>query len=65
VGERAKVAGIPERFAMQNLGHNSEALHRAYAKKALVKIPSLQEDGEQNIDRIKIHRGQKFSLALI
>jgi integrase len=41
--ERAKVAGMPERFAMENLGHNSKAVHRAYAKKALVKIPSLQE----------------------
>ena len=41
--ERAKTAGMPERFAMENLGHNSKAVHRAYAKKALVKIPSLQE----------------------
>lgn len=40
--ERAKTAGMPERFAMENLGHNSKAVHRAYAKKALVKIPSLQ-----------------------
>lgn len=44
--ERAKTAGMPERFAMENLGHNSKAVHRAYAKKALVKIPSL-EDYEQ------------------
>jgi integrase len=41
--ERAKTAGMPERFAMENLGHNSKAVHRAYAKRALVKIPSLQE----------------------
>ena len=41
--ERAKVAGMPERFAMENLGHNSKAVHRAYAKKALMKIPSLEE----------------------
>ena len=41
--ERAKTAGMPERFAMENLGHNSKAVHRAYAKKALVKIPSLEE----------------------
>jgi integrase len=45
--ERAKVAGMPERFAMENLGHNSKAVHRAYARKALVKIPSLQEYEEQ------------------
>jgi integrase len=44
--ERAKAAGYPERFAMENLGHNSKAVHRAYAKRALVKIPSL-EDYEQ------------------
>jgi integrase len=44
--ERAKTAGMPERFAMENLGHNSKAVHRAYAKKALMKIPSL-EDYEQ------------------
>jgi integrase len=41
--ERAKTAGMPERFAMENLGHNSKAVHRAYAKKALVKIPSLED----------------------
>jgi integrase len=41
--ERAKEAGMPERFAMQALGHNSKAVHRAYAKKALVKVPSLEE----------------------
>ena len=41
--ERAKTAGMPERFAQEALGHNSKAVHRAYAKNALVKIPSLQE----------------------
>ncbi len=40
--ERAKTAGYPERFAQQALGHNSKAVHRAYAKKALVKLPSLE-----------------------
>jgi hypothetical protein len=45
--ERAKTAGMPERFAMENLGHNSKAIHRAYAKKALIKIPSLQEYEER------------------
>jgi integrase len=39
--ERAKVAGYPERFAQQALGHNSKAVHRAYAKKAQVTLPSL------------------------
>jgi integrase len=40
---RAKTAGMPERFAMENLGHNSKAVHRAYAKKALMKKPSLED----------------------
>src|ERR1039458_2377369 len=38
--------GYPERFAQEALGHNSKAVHRAYAKRALMKIPSL-EDYEQ------------------
>ena len=41
--ERAKTAGYPERFAQEALGHNSKAVHRAYAKRALMKIPSLEE----------------------
>ncbi len=41
--ERAKEAGYPERFAMQALGHSSKAVHRAYAKKAFVKVPALEE----------------------
>lgn len=45
--ERAKKVGMPERFAMEALGHNSKAVHRAYAKHAQVKIPSLEEF-EQN-----------------
>jgi integrase len=40
--ERAKSAGYPERFAMENLGHNSIA-HRLYSKKAKVILPSLEE----------------------
>jgi site-specific recombinase XerD len=46
--ERARTAGVPERFAQAALGHNSVAVHRAYAKKANVKIPSL-EDYEKKI----------------
>ncbi len=41
--ERAKTAGYPERFAQEALGHNSKAVHRAYAKRALMKLPSLEE----------------------
>ncbi len=41
--ERAKVAGMPERFAQEALGHNSKAVHRAYAKRAQMRIPSLED----------------------
>jgi integrase len=40
--ERAKTCGYPERFAQAALGHNSKAVHRAYAKKAQVVIPTLE-----------------------
>ena len=33
----------PERFAQEALGHNSKAVHRAYARKAKVIVPSLEE----------------------
>ena len=41
--ERAKTVGYPERFAQEALGHNSKAVHRAYAKRELMKLPSLEE----------------------
>jgi integrase len=41
--ERARTAGFPERFAQEALGHNSKAVHRAYARGAVVKIPSLED----------------------
>jgi integrase len=41
--ERAKVVGMPERFAQAALGHNSKAIHRAYAKKAQIIVPSLED----------------------
>src|ERR1017187_9425073 len=41
--ERAMEAGYPERFAMQALGHTSKAIHRAYSRKAQVKLPPLEE----------------------
>jgi hypothetical protein len=36
-----------ERFAQERLGHNSKAVHRDYAKRALVKIPSLEDYDQQ------------------
>lgn len=41
--ERAKKAGYPERFAQEALGHNSKAVHRAYARNARVELPPLGE----------------------
>jgi integrase len=40
--ERAKACGYNERFAQEALGHNSKAVHRAYAKRAKVTIPALE-----------------------
>lgn len=41
--ERAKVAGIPQRWAQAALGHNSKAVHDAYARNALVVCPPIDE----------------------
>jgi integrase len=41
--QRAKVCGYPQRFAQEALGHNSRAVHEAYAKGALVILPALEE----------------------
>jgi hypothetical protein len=39
-GESCRVSG---RFAQEALGHNSKAVHRANAKRALMKLPSLED----------------------
>lgn len=41
--ERAKTCGYPERFAQEALGHNSKAVHRAYARRARVLIPAMED----------------------
>ena len=41
--ERARKCGFPMRFAQEALGHNSKAVHAAYASKAEVKVPSLDQ----------------------
>jgi integrase len=41
--QRAKTAGYPERYAQQALGHSSIAVHRAYAQKAEIDLPSLED----------------------
>lgn len=48
--ERAKMAGYPERFAQEALGHNSKAVHRAYARHAEVTVPSLEEYQKQRTE---------------
>ncbi len=48
--ERAKTCGYPERFAQEALGHNSKAVHRAYARKAHVRLPSLESYENQNVE---------------
>jgi integrase len=60
--ERAKVVGMPERFAQAALGHNSKAIHRAYAKKAIVIAPSL-EDYEQKFAAANDNRPQQQTVA--
>ena len=40
--ERARIAGYPERFAQEALGHHSPAVHRAYAKGVQVTVPPLE-----------------------
>ena len=48
--ERAKQCGYPERFAQEALGHNSKAVHRAYARRAQVRLPSLESYERQATD---------------
>jgi integrase len=48
--ERAKTCGYPERFAQEALGHNSKAIHRAYARRAQVRLPSLESYEKQNTE---------------
>ena len=47
--ERAKVAGIPQRWAQAALGHNSKAVHDAYARNALVVCPPIDSPMREGI----------------
>jgi hypothetical protein len=38
-----KTCAYPERFAQEALGHNSKSVHRAYARKTQVVIPTLED----------------------
>ncbi len=50
--ERAKICGYPERFAQLALGHNSKAVHRAYAKNAQVTLPPLEQYEREHAQKI-------------
>ena len=58
--ERALKCGFPERFAQQALGHNSKALHRAYAKHAEVTVPSLT-DWEKESEKFTTQHAAKVA----
>lgn len=59
--ERAKTAGYPERFAQEALGHNSKAVHRTYARKAQVLLPTL-EDYEKKIIPLRPPNGETAAI---
>jgi integrase len=42
IAERARNVGLAERFSMEILGHNSKAVHRAYARNAQPNVPDLE-----------------------
>jgi len=62
--ERAAEAGYPERHAQSNLGHGSKAVARAYAKRAKVKTPSLEdyEEVQKNAGDKVIHLPQDIDI---
>jgi integrase len=65
--ERAKECGYPERFAQQALGHDSKAVHRAYARKAKVIIPALGEwkknQARQNVVAVEFPKNTPAAVA--
>lgn len=60
--ERARRSDYPMRCAQENLGQQSAAVHRAYAKNAAVTIPSLDEWDELVANKIiDIHQIPKVA----
>jgi integrase len=47
--ERARACGYPERWAQNALGHNSRAVHEAYAKSAVALCPPLEQYEGKNV----------------
>ena len=60
---RAKACGYPQRFAQVALGHNSRAVHEAYAKGALVILPALDEYEQMQITKVIRLRSVSGNLA--
>lgn len=65
--ERAASAGMPERYAQAALGHGSKSVHRAYARRAELHVPCLEELTEtrrMSIAKARIEAGhQEFRVA--
>ena len=54
------MCGYPERFAKEALGHESNAVHWAYAKKANVEAPPLEEYEKRSAEeKVIVLRPQK------
>jgi len=47
--ERARACGYPERWAQNALGHNSRAVHEAYAKSAIALCPPLEQYEQKSV----------------
>jgi integrase len=63
--QRARQAGYPERFAMENLGHNSKAVHEAYAGLAQVEIPSLGDFVKKRAEFANAGKTQTAAMAQV
>lgn len=65
--ERARKCGYPERFAQEALGHNSKAVHRAYAKRAKVQVPALEDyerrPSGENVVLVNFQSKEKLGIA--
>ena len=61
--ERARTCGFPERFAQEALGHGSKAVARAYAKKAKVLVPSLEEYERKIVSLIDVTRRETAAIV--
>jgi hypothetical protein len=48
-----QTVGHPERFAQEALRHNSKAVHRAYANRALMKLPSLEDCEQRAAEKVE------------